>query len=176
MKDYPRAEEYHLRGLGICREMNAKVEEVHFLLNLANDQIMLGKLNEAKGNYDSANGIAKSLNNPDLDWRIVVGMAEYYEQMGEYKKAVELNDSALNILEGMRSTIQSKEQKAHLYGQVNVLSYEDIINLLETLHEKDMTKGYDKLAFLYAERSKSRVLLDLLAESTAKIDAKSAEC
>jgi len=171
MKDYPRAEEYHLRGLGICREMNAKVEEVHFLLNLANDQIMLGKLNDAKGNYDSANGIAKSLNNPDLDWRIVVGTAEYYEQMGEYKLAVELNDSALNILEGMRSTIQSKEQKAHLMSSER-FAYEDIISLLETLHEKDMTKGYDKLSFLYAERSKSRVLLDLLAESTAKINTK----
>ncbi len=33
------------------------------------------------------------------------------------------------------------------------------------LHEKDRTKGYDKLAFEYAERSKSRVLLDLLSES-----------
>jgi CHAT domain-containing protein len=45
--------------------------------------------------------------------------------------------------------------------------YEDIVDLLGTLHEKDRTKGYDKLAFKYAEQSKSRVLLDLL--SSAKL-------
>ena len=38
---------------------------------------------------------------------------------------------------------------------------------MERLHEKDGSKGYDKLAFNYAERSKSRALLDLLSGAPA---------
>ena len=42
--------------------------------------------------------------------------------------------------------------------------------MLGTLHEKDSSKGYDILALQYAELSKSRVFLDLLAESLAKVN------
>jgi CHAT domain-containing protein len=42
--------------------------------------------------------------------------------------------------------------------------------MLCSFHEKDKTKGYDILAFQYAERSKSRVLLELLTESAANIN------
>jgi len=164
LKDYVRAEDFHKRGLQISREINAKVEEAHFLLNLANEQTLLKKLDEAKVNYDLALEIAKSLHSPDLTWRILAGMAEYSEQKGDFIKAVELNDSALKILEGMRNTLQTKEQKASFMASERYV-YEDIIGLMESLHEKDKTNGYDKLAFSYAERSKSRVLLDLLSES-----------
>jgi CHAT domain-containing protein len=168
MKDYARAEDYHTRGLKLSRENNDNVKEAHFLLNLANDQTMLGKLDEAKIHYDSALEVAKSLNNPDLNWRIIAGMAEYNEQKGKYEKAVQLNDSALKILDGMRNTLKSKEQKAS-YMASERYAFEDIIDLLETLYEKDKTKGYDRLAFSYAESSKSRVLLDLLSESLSDV-------
>ncbi len=93
-------------------------------------------------------------------------MAEYYESKGDYEKVVELNDSALKLLEGLRNTLQTGEQKASYMASERYV-YEDIIDLLATLHEKDMTKGYDKLAFLYAEQSKSRVLLDLLRSKSS---------
>ena len=86
-----------------------------------------------------------------------------------YDKAVELNDSALKILEGMRSTLQSDDQKASFMARERY-AFEDVINMLSSLHEKDRTKGYDILAFRYAERSKSRVLLDLLTESVANVN------
>jgi len=174
LKDYSKAEEYHTKGLKICRENNAKIEEVHYLLNLANDQTMLGKLEEAKSNYDQANEVAKSFYNPDLNWRIVVGTAEYRERKGDYEKAVELNDSALKILDGIRNTLQTNDQKTSFMASERYV-YEDIINLLGMLYEKDRTKDYDKLAFKYAERSKSRVLLDLLSESRNASEKESAK-
>jgi CHAT domain-containing protein/tetratricopeptide (TPR) repeat protein len=167
-KDYSMAEEYHSRGLIISRETNDKDLEVRCLLNLANDQSMLGKLDDAWSNYESAYQIAKSLNNPELNWKIIAGMAENYEQRGNYIKAVELNDSALTILEGMRNTLQSDEWKASFMAMEH-FAFEDIINMLSSLHEKESTKGYDKLAFQFAERSKSRAFLDLLAESLANV-------
>jgi CHAT domain-containing protein len=45
-----------------------------------------------------------------------------------------------------------------------------VIDMLCSFYEKDNTKGYDILAFQYAERSKSRVLLELLTESVANLN------
>ena len=164
LKDYAKAEDYHKEGLQLSRDMNARVEEVHLLLNLANDQIFLGKLDESLSNYETGLQKAKIMNSPDLIWRFFVGMAENCERREEYHKAVELNDSALKILDGMRNSLQTREQKSSFMASERYV-FEDIIDLLQTLHEKDRSRGYDKLAFLYAERSKSRVLLDLLSES-----------
>ena len=164
MRDFNKAEEYHKRGLQISRDLNEKNIEVDFLLNLANDQTLLGKLDEAKANYTAGYEIAKSLNNPELIWKITAGMAENYELRGEFEKAIELNDTALAILEGMRETLGREEFKANFMAKERY-AFEDIINMLRILNEKDITKGNDVLAFGYAERSKSRSLLDLLSES-----------
>lgn len=167
-KDYIKAEAYHLKALQISRELKDKELEVNCLLNLANDQSLLGKLFEARSTYKSGLEIARSLNSSDLIWKLIAGMAENYERVGEYDKAIELNDSALKILEGMRSTLQSEEQKASFMARER-FAFEYVINMLSGFYEKDKTKGYDILAFQYAERSKSRAFLDLLAESFANI-------
>ena len=164
LKDYSKAEDYHIRGLKLCREVNDQEKEIDYLLNLANDQIFLDKLDEALSNYEAGLKIARMLKNPDIIWRITVGMAECYESRGEYEKVVELNDSALNLLDSLRNILQNEELRATLMARERYV-FEDIIDFLETLHEKDRTKGYDRLAFSYAERSKSRVLLDLLGRS-----------
>ena len=169
LKDYAKAEEYHLRALRISRDLEAKDEEVRCLLNLANDQNLLGKLDDAKSNYDKGRDIARSLNNPDLIWRIIAGTAEYYEQAGDIGKAVALNDTALLILEGIRNTLKTEEWKTSFMAQERYV-FEDVIDLLGKLHKDDQTKGYDILAFRYAERSKSRAFLDLLAESAVSVE------
>ena len=169
MKDYARAEEYHTRGLQISQQIKARDQEANLFLNLANDESFLGKIDEAKLNYEKGLEIARSLNNPDLTWRLIAGLAENYETRGEYDKVVELNDSSLLIIEGLRSTLQSEEFKAS-YMAKERSAFEDIINMLGLLHDKDKTKGYDVLAFRYAERSKSRAFLDLLAESLARVN------
>jgi len=166
-KEYAKAEVYLKNGLQLSRELNEKDQEVNLLLNLANDQTMLGSLDSARSNYESAYTIARSSDSPELIWKIFAGMAETYKIRGDYDRVVQLNDSGLKIIESMRNTIQTNELKATYLASVR-FAFEDIINTLEMFHEKDSAKGYDKLAFGYAEQSKSRVLLDLLAESIAK--------
>ena len=166
-KEYVKAEDYHEKGLQLSRELNEKDQEVNFLLNLANDQTMLGNTEAAGPNYESAFKIARSIKSPDLIWKIFAGMAETYKIRGDYDKVVQLNDSALKIIENMRNTLKDNELQAS-YMASERFAFEDIINMLEMFHEKESNRGYDKLAFGYAEQSKSRVLLDLLAESKAK--------
>jgi len=164
LKDYLKAEDYHKKAFDLSRELQIRDLEANSLLNLANDQSIIGKKDEALSNYTSGYEIAQELDNPDLKWRFIAGMAENYESRHEYDKVVELNDTALVILEDLRNTLQRDEFKASFMAQERYV-FEDIIDLLQFLHEKDNAKGYDTLAFRYAERSKSRVLLDLLTES-----------
>jgi len=164
MKDYSTAEEYHKKGLNLSRELKDRDQEANYLLNLGNDQNLQGKADEALVNYKAGFEIARKLNNPELTWKLIAGLAENYETTGEYEKVIELNDTALKIIEGLRSTLPGDEFKATYMAKERYV-YEDIIDLLETLHEKDRTRGYDKLAFLYAEQSKSRVLLDMLSKA-----------
>lgn len=168
LKDYLKAEEYHKRGLKLSQESHVRDQEVNYLLNLANDQNLMGKTDDALKNYKAGFEVARKLNNPDLTWRYIAGLAENYESRGEFDKVVQLNDTALKILDDLRSKLSSEDFKTTFMAKERYV-YEDIIDLLGTLHEKDKTKGYDALAFSYAERSKSRVLLDLLTESKANI-------
>jgi len=164
LKDYATALDYHRRGLAICRETDDREKEVDFLLNLANDNLFLGKKDEAFALYEEGLRIARLQKNPDLIWRFTAGMAEVYESGGDFEKVVELNDSAITVLEGIRNTLEDEELKSAFMARERY-AFEDIIDMLTTLHFNHPEKGYDKLAFKYAEKSKSRVLLDLLAGS-----------
>ena len=166
--DFEKAEEYHYRGLQLSRKLKSKIGEVHCLLNMANDQNRLGKLDEALSNYESGLQIARSLNSLETVWKTMVGMAENYKLRGEYDKAIEYNEKGLAIIEEMRSSMQSEEFKANYMARERY-AFEDVINMLGELHEKDSKSGYDIKAFQLAEQSKSRALLDLLTESIANV-------
>jgi CHAT domain-containing protein/Tfp pilus assembly protein PilF len=169
LKEYEKAEEYHLRGLTISREIDSKIDELHCLINLANDQNRLGKLDESLSNYELALPISRSMNNPEAQWRILVGIAEIHKLKGDYTRAIKYNEEGFKIIEELRAGMKHEEFKTSYMAQERY-AYEDIINMLAGLHEVESNKGYDLLAFQYAQRCKSRAFLDLIAESRASID------
>ncbi|MEA3478832.1 MAG: CHAT domain-containing protein, partial [Bacteroidota bacterium] len=166
--EYSKAEEYHFQGLERSREINSRMLQGYCIINLANDQNQLQKLEEAWSNYESALELAQSLNSPELEWKAMVGMAENYKLREEYDKAIAYNEKALAIIEEMRSSMQSDEFKANYMARERYV-FEDVINMLGELHEKDPKGDYDSKAFQLAEQSKSRALLDLLTESIANV-------
>lgn len=160
--EYSLAEEYCEKALNLSRELEEIDFEANILLNLANARVRLGKSDEALSDYLTCLRLEESLNNPDRKWRILTGMAENYKLRGEYEKSVQLNDSALTIIEEIRNNILDEDLKASYLASERYV-FEDIINMLVSLHYKDKSKGYDRQAFRYAELCKSRVLLDLLS-------------
>jgi CHAT domain-containing protein/Tfp pilus assembly protein PilF len=169
LRDYKTAEEYHTRGLDLSMEWKMQDQEANYHLNLANDQNLSGKSTEALEHYKAGFELARALNNPDLTWRFIAGLAENYETRQDWEKVVELNDTVLKILDDLRGSLTSDDYKTNFLAK-EMYVYEDIINLLQTLNEKDKSKGYDLLAFRYAERCKSRTLLDLLNKTINKTD------
>ena len=57
--------------------MQDRDQEANYLLNLANDQSLLGKQDEAMVNYKAGFGIARTFNSSDLTWKFIAGMAEF---------------------------------------------------------------------------------------------------
>jgi CHAT domain-containing protein/Tfp pilus assembly protein PilF len=173
LNDYSKAADYHQRGLDLSRSIRDQDAEVHCLLNLSNDLLRLGRMDESMLNYKAGLQIARSLDSPELTWKILAGIAENHKMRGEYEKAVELNDTALKFLDGIRNKIKDDKMKASFMAAERY-AFEDIINMLADLHLKHPDKGYDIRSFSYAEKSKARVFLDLLSESAsyASKDAK----
>jgi CHAT domain-containing protein/Tfp pilus assembly protein PilF len=168
LNDYSKAADYHKRGLDLSRKIKDQDTEAHCLLNLSNDLLRLGRMEESMSNYEAGLQIARSLDSPELTWKIIAGMAENHKIRGEYEKAVELNDTALKFLDGIRNTLKDDKMKASFMAAERY-AFEDIINMLADLHLKYPDKGYDLQSFRYAEESKARVFLDLLTESATNV-------
>lgn len=164
LKNYTKSEEYSLQALQLSRELQDKIVEVNNLILLGNAQNLQRKFDQALSNYNEAMTIAQNLNSPEKLWPTLLGLADCYGRMGDNDKALEYYSQALDTIEGVRSTLQIDEYKTS-YQANKRFAYEEVVDLLSSLHNKDKTKGYDQLAFNYAERSKARAFLDLLAES-----------
>lgn len=157
--DLVSAEAYNKQGLDLSRTLNYKAGELPCLINLANTQNRLGQLDTALINYELALTLSRDLNSPDREWRILVGIAENYKLRGDYPKAIEYNEKGLSIIEDLRGTIHSASDRSNYLARERY-AFEDVIHMLTVQHQKDPDKGYDLLAFEYAQRCKSRSFLE----------------
>jgi len=162
--NYKEAENYHDRALKISREIQLQSGEMISLVNLANAQNRLGELDEAMIDYDSALSLSRLLKSPSAEWKIMVGIAENYKLRGDFPSAIEFNEKGLSIIEELRNTLDSEEYRSSYLARER-FAFEDVIHMLGELHEADGSKGYDLLAFKYAQRCKSRSFLDQMEKT-----------
>jgi CHAT domain-containing protein/Tfp pilus assembly protein PilF len=161
---FKQAESYQQQALAISRKLDLMENEIHNLINLSNAQNAMGKLDSAWYNCNLAVQKANEMNNPQLVWIATLNMGDNYEKRGEYRKAIEHYESALDIVEDIRLSLHRDEFRAD-YMAAERFAYEGLIHLLGKLHQIDPLKGHDQKAFLYAERSKSRAFLDRLSDT-----------
>jgi CHAT domain-containing protein/Tfp pilus assembly protein PilF len=157
--DFIRAETYNKQGLELSLSLDYKPGELPCLINLGNTQNRLGQLDSALINYELALQLSREMNSPDSEWRILVGMAENYKIRGDYARSIEYNEKGLNIIEGLRSTLHNASERSNYLARERY-AFEDVIHMLAEQHQKDPGKGYDLLAFEYAQRCKSRSFLE----------------
>ena len=77
-------------------------------------------------------------------------------------------EAAINIIEDLRTKIDSQDLRTSYFASVQRY-YEFQTDLLMQLHKKDPSKRYDALALDTNERSRARVLIELLTEANANI-------
>jgi CHAT domain-containing protein/Tfp pilus assembly protein PilF len=162
--DFEHALAYNRQGLELSRSLEFKAGELPCLINLANTLNRLNQLDSAMIHYEKALQLSMELDSPDSEWRILVGIAENYKLRGDYTRSIEYNEKGLRIIEDLRSSLHSMELKSTYLARERY-AYEDVIHMLTDLHQKEPGKGYDLLAFEYAQRCKSRSFLEQIKGS-----------
>ena len=138
------------------REAGVRSGVAFGLATLAEAQLSLGKGADAKSNLQEAEALAQELAVPDLIIRAKRLLGKSTFERGELAEAERHFGGAIEALEGVRASLQIDEFKAAYVG--NKLSvYGDMVALL-------LQQSRTREALVYAERAKSRALLDLLSK------------
>ncbi len=146
---------------------NEKISRI--LNNLGILSYELGKPAEANRYFQQAIDIANENRDEQVLWEIYLERANSLIQEHNYKDAVDNYRKSISIVEGVRSSIDVEDLKASYLGTDKRLeAYQNLIDLLATLHKTAPAKGYDKEAFDYLERAKARAFLDGL--EVAQVD------
>ena len=195
--DYGKAEPLHKRALAIC-EKALGPEHPHVATSLGNlaflylaDEktdnafkifkkqdapIGLGACYLAKGEYvEAEKEFQRSLKYAQESGRknfIItdhIGLGLSYEGMGDFPRAKKHFKNAIDVIEAQWQTLGSSARKTFLAGRIGARfsrldAYEGMVRVII----KEKKPGYQEAALLYAERVKSRTLLEMLASRGAK--------
>jgi CHAT domain-containing protein/Tfp pilus assembly protein PilF len=165
---FKKALEYHKKGLTIHREIGDKRTEGFTLNSCGTTYLALKEYDKSEKHYRQALKIGKRIKAPEIIWAALAGLGTLYRAEGKYEIAFSYYKKSIQTIESVRGKLKIEEQKSGFMGD-KIKIYEDIVSLLFEMHQKGPLKGYHELAFNYAERSRSRAFLDMLAESRANI-------
>lgn len=159
--NYAQALDYYRQGLKIREELGDKAGIASGLANVAASHLKSGQIPTALETATRSSTLAAQLGLPQILWdaRTSAGMAHL--ALNQRDKAREAFLEAIDIVEKLRVQIAGGEQDQQRYFEDKISPYHAMIEL--AVSEKNSAE-----AFSYAERSKGRVLLDVL--SNGRID------
>ncbi len=149
------AREHLLRAVELSRSIGDAVNVTRSLLALGDIALEMEKLQEAERLLNDAREEAARLYLPEVQWRALRGLGRLRLARGRQAEAWEAFKSAIEVVEEIRAGIKVEELRSGF--MVNKMDlYEQAVKLL-------LEMGRPAEAFHYAERSRSRKFLDVLA-------------
>ncbi len=118
-------------------------------------ELEVGKLKEAKEGFDRLLAKREARENGEIYWVLLYDRGRIAAREGDWAKAIELWQRAIEVIEEQRSTINTEASKIGFVG--------DKQDVYRTLVAALFAQGRHADAFDYVERSKARALVDLLA-------------
>jgi CHAT domain-containing protein/tetratricopeptide (TPR) repeat protein len=159
---------YYNQALPLHRAVSDREGEAGTLHNIGKVYDSLGEKQEALKYYNQALPLRRAVGDKGGEASTLFSMAVLQRKQGNLPQALTKIQAAIDIIEDLRTKIASQELRASYFATVQDY-YQFYIDLLMQLHKKDPSKGYDALALHMSERSRARVLLELLTEANAKI-------
>ena len=151
---YASAEEHLAAALEIARQGEMKSQTALALLWQAELNRRREQPGQAVGLYQEGLGLATSVSNPELIWRLHHGHGRALEALDRAEEALAAYRAAIEVIETLRGQIREEPFRAGFMEDKHEV-YADLIRLLLRLGRTDE-------AFLYVERSRARAYLDLL--------------
>lgn len=160
--DYQRAIEYYQRGLKIKEELGDKAGIANGLSNVAASYLDAGQYALALENAERSSAMAAQLGIPPVLWsaRTTAGMSHLALKQNDRARQAFLD--AIATVEKLRGQVAGTEQDQQRYFEDKLSPYYAMVEL--SVSEKNYAE-----ALAYAERSKSRTLLDVLSNGRVNI-------
>jgi len=122
-----------------------------------------GEMDKAEESLVKSIAVLREVGDPQTLWPALHKLGIVYRDSNRKAEAIKNMKEAVELIERVRNEIQLPEQKSgYLEDKLEV--YEDLLQLL-------ISDGNISEAFEYAQRSKARAFLDLLAESKINPEA-----
>jgi CHAT domain-containing protein len=136
-----------------------------FLKNLLADLFMkCGEAARASDYYRETLRLAGAVNSDELLWRAHYGLARVSELQTKLLQSVEEYKRSIAVIEKVSFSLPLHIFRSG-FRRDKIGIYESLIHGLLRMHQKEPTKGYDREAYLYAEKSKAMGLHTFLQES-----------
>jgi CHAT domain-containing protein/Tfp pilus assembly protein PilF len=146
----------HLESaVGLARQIEDRVNLAKSLLALGELRLDRGKGAEAERLLTEALALSRAIYLPEVEWRALRALGRLRRERGDRTGALEALKEGVEVVEGLRAAIKVEEfQSGFLANKADL--YEETVALL-----LEMERGEE--AFLYAERSRARRFIDILA-------------
>jgi len=128
----------------------------------------LGEKQKALEFYKQSLPLRRTVGDKAGEALTLYNIASLERDRGNLNEALTQIEAVINIIENLRTKIDSQQLRASYFASVQDY-YEFYIDLLMELHKTNPSKGYDGLALTMSERARSRNLLEILFEANADI-------
>ena len=160
--DYDAALTQYQKALQLSEELGAKELTVPILGNIAIAYLAKGDQQRAAEYADRSATLAKQSGYREELWRALSTAGSAYRRLGQPTRAAEAFREAISIIEALRTDASGGEQGQQQAFEKKVSPYYRMVELLAD-------QGNAAEALAYAERAKSRVLLDVLRSGKVNI-------
>ncbi|MGC9504890.1 CHAT domain-containing tetratricopeptide repeat protein [Baaleninema sp.] len=164
LEQFQKALEYYEQALSIYQEVENRTGLAGVLNNIGLAYNLLGQPQQARNYYERALSIEREIGNRDGEATTLNNLAWTYRTSGNLEAALTHIEAAIDLLENLRLELSSSELRTSYFATVQDY-YSFYIDLLMELHQQQPNSGYDARAFHASERTRTRSLLELLAEA-----------
>lgn len=168
MGQYGKASAALEEGLAAARRMGRPAAEAQALDLLGEFWLRRAGFGKAQAYFERSLAIAERIHLAEVSLAARRGLARVSIRTNHSEEAWRQLQPALDRMDALRGRIPTPDLRAH-FVERNASAYEEAIDALSGLDEREPRRGYDREALSVAERAKARTFLDLLGELKANI-------
>ncbi len=166
--EYQKALDACNRVLLMSRDSRDRLNKATTLTALSRVYERIGEKKKAVESREAALGFYREIGDPTGELITLHALGQLALESGDLVSARGQIERAVEMAEQLRIKVGSQQMRStYMAGRQQV--YESYVDLLMQMHTLEPAKGYQRTALQISEGARARSLLDLLAESRARI-------
>jgi CHAT domain-containing protein/Tfp pilus assembly protein PilF len=150
------------KGLVIARETQDKMRQTELLWRTAQTYQQMQDYARAEQLAQDAVALARAMYLPKLTFLATATLGDAYAANNKTERAIQTLKDSIDEVETLRDRVAGREEGLQLFFENKLEPYHSLVTLLTR-------QGKNFEALLYAERAKSRVLLDAVSDGKSDL-------